>query len=130
MNQQSLTVEQYRALARRGTAAGHGKNKYHAKKCGGKDSKKEYRRSLQLKLLLKAGLISDLREQVPYELIPAHRFADGSLERSCRYIADFVYTDNETGQTVVEDTKGVRTKEYIIKRKLMLFVHGIRIKEI
>lgn len=52
------------------------------------------------------------------------------LERSVKYIADFVYTDKATGQTVVEDTKGVRTKEYIIKRKLMLYLHGIRIKEI
>ena len=52
------------------------------------------------------------------------------IERSCRYVADFVYTDRATGRTVVEDTKGFRTKEYIIKRKLMLHVHGIRIKEI
>lgn len=52
------------------------------------------------------------------------------IERSCRYIADFVYTDNASGQTVVEDTKGVRTKEYIIKRKLMLHVHNIQIHEI
>ncbi len=78
----------------------------------------------------RAGAISNLREQVPYELIPAHRFEDGTLERACKYIADFVYTDNETGETIVEDTKGVRTKEYIIKRKLMLFRHGIRIKEV
>lgn len=87
----------------------------------------------------RAGVISNLREQVPFELIPAQYSVDTAtsriakpklIERACRYIADFVYTDNETGQTIVEDTKGVRTKEYIIKRKLMLAVHGIRIKEV
>uniref|UniRef100_UPI004024EFF0 DUF1064 domain-containing protein n=1 Tax=Prevotellamassilia timonensis TaxID=1852370 RepID=UPI004024EFF0 len=91
-------------------------------------------------MMQRAGLISDLLEQVSYELIPAQYGECGKnfsgrtsrvlLERSCRYIADFVYTDCTTGQTVVEDTKGVRTKEYIIKRKLMLHVHGIRIKEV
>ena len=105
-------------------------NKYGAKKSGGYDSRKEHKRANELKLMQRAGLISDLHEQVPFELIPAHRFEDGTLERACKYIADFVYTNNETGETIVEDTKGVRTKEYVIKRKLMLFQHGIRIKEI
>lgn len=52
------------------------------------------------------------------------------LERAVKYKADFVYIDTETGAIVVEDTKGMRTKEYIIKRKLMLFRHGIRVKEV
>lgn len=52
------------------------------------------------------------------------------VQRACFYVADFVYVDNATGETVVEDVKGVRTKDYIIKRKLMLWVHGIRIKEV
>lgn len=78
-----------------------------------------------------AGLISELREQVKFVLVPTQRDADGKLqEKECSYYADFVYTDNATGQMVVEDTKGVRTKEYVIKRKLMLSVHGIRIREI
>ena len=78
----------------------------------------------------RAGLISNLREQVRYELIPAQRDASGTLiEHSCTYIADFVYNDIQ-GVLKVEDTKGVRTKEYIIKRKLMLLVHGIKIKEV
>ena len=105
-------------------------NKYGAKRVGTHASQKEHDRANQLKLWQRAGVISNLREQVPYELIPAHRFEDGTLERACKYIADFVYTDNETGETIVEDTKGVRTKEYVIKRKLMLFLHGIRIKEV
>jgi hypothetical protein len=50
------------------------------------------------------------------------------LERECSYVADFVFQEN--GKMVVEDTKGVKTKDYIIKRKLMLYVHGIRIKEV
>lgn len=101
------------------------KNKYGAEKVGGHASQKEHERAVQLGLWLRAGLISDLREQVTYELIPAQ---EG--EKPCKYVADFVYTDNETGLTVVEDTKGVRTRDYIIKRKLMLYVHGIRIKEV
>lgn len=100
-------------------------NKYHAKRVGTHASQKEHNRAAELKLWERAGVISNLREQVPFVLIPPQ---DG--ERACKYIADFVYTDNETGQTVVEDTKGVRTKEYIIKRKLMLYLHGIRIKEV
>lgn len=105
-------------------------NKYHARSSGGYASRKEHRRANELQLMQRAGLISNLREQVAYELIPPQRGADGKVfERACTYIADFVYTDNATGQTIVEDTKGFRTKEYIIKRKLMLKVHGIRISE-
>lgn len=107
------------------------RNKYGAERIGRHASKKEHNRALQLRLMQRAGVISDLREQVSFELIPAQRDAESRLiERACRYIADFVYTDNETGKTVVEDAKGVRTKEYIIKRKLMLEVHRIRIKEV
>ena len=110
------------------------RNKYHAQKSGGYASRKEHRRANELRLLQRAGLISNLREQVSYELIPAQYEQQDVkkkilLERPCRYIADFVYTDKATGQTVIEDTKGVRTKEYIIKRKLMLYVHGIKITE-
>lgn len=115
------------------------RNKYGAQRVGEHASRKEHNRAVQLKLWQRAGVISNLREQVPFELIPAQYSVDTAtsriakpklIERACRYIADFVYTDNETGQTIVEDTKGVRTKEYIIKRKLMLFRHGIRIKEV
>lgn len=108
------------------------------------DSKKEARRYAELKMLLKVGAISHLELQKPFELIPAQyepvarygkngkRLKDGKkcIEKSCVYKADFVYIDNETGQQVVEDTKGMRTTDYIIKRKLMLYVHGIRIREV
>ena len=104
-------------------------NKYGAKKSGGYDSRKEHRRADQLKLMQRAGLISGLREQVKYLLIPSQRDSAGKLlERECSYYADFVY--ERDGVTVVEDTKGVRTPEYKIKRKLMLLVHGISIVEI
>lgn len=89
------------------------------------DSQKEAVRWTELKLLERSGEITDLQRQVKYELIPPQKG-----ERAVFYIADFVYTDNRTGETVVEDTKGFRTKEYIIKRKLMLWVHGIKINEI
>ncbi len=108
------------------------------------DSKKEYRRHCELALFEKAGQIQNLELQKPFELIPAQyetyerygkkgqRLKDGKrcIEKSVVYKADFVYTEN--GKTVVEDTKSEATKttEYIIKRKLMLYIHGIRIKEI
>ena len=104
------------------------------------DSKKEARRYQDLLLLSRAGEISDLQRQVKYVLIPPQREADiigprggvkpGKLiETECSYIADFVYKDKD-GKTIVEDTKGFKTKDYIIKRKLMLFIHGIKIQEV
>lgn len=121
-----MTIEEYKALQ---AASSQRKNKYGAQKSGGYDSQKEHSRANTLKMLQRAGLISNLREQVKYVLIPAQHSSDGTLlERECAYKADFVY--DKDGQTIVEDTKGVRTPEYIIKRKLMLHVHGISIVEI
>lgn len=130
-----MTIKEYKNLR---SASSSRRNKYGAKRTGSHASAKEHRRASELKLWQRAGVISDLREQVPYELIPAQYGECGKdskgktvrvlIERPCRYIADFVYEMD--GQTVVEDTKGFRTPEYIIKRKLMLAVHGIRIREI
>nr|DAL90270.1 MAG TPA: Endonuclease [Caudoviricetes sp.] len=94
------------------------------------DSKKEARRYSELLLLERAGAIHNLQTQVKYVLIPSQRdpVTGKVIERECAYKADFVYTEN--GETVVEDMKGFRTKDYIIKRKLMLKVHGIRIREV
>lgn len=92
------------------------------------DSQKEYRRFCELCLLERAGKVTDLQRQVKFELIPSQRISGKVVERACTYVADFVYQEN--GEKVVEDTKGFKTKDYIIKRKLMLWVHGIRIKEI
>lgn len=102
------------------------------------DSLKEYRRFCELSLLEKAGKITGLQRQVKFVLIPAQYEPDiigkrggvkrgKLLEREISYVADFVY--NENGKLVVEDSKGFRTPEYKIKRKLLLWVHGIRIKE-
>ena len=92
------------------------------------DSAKEARRGAELRLMERAGLIQDLCAQVKYILIPAQKRDGKLIERPVTYVADFVYTEN--GETVVEDVKGVRTKEYIIKRKLMLWEYGLRIKEV
>ena len=108
--------------------------KYHNKKVvrDGEtfDSVKEYRRFCELLLLEKGGVISDLQRQVKYVLIPSQKEGKKTIERECSYRADFVYTDNETGETVVEDVKGMRTEVYKIKRKLMLWVHHIKIVEV
>lgn len=123
--------------------------KYHNKKITVDgitfDSKKEANRYRELLLLEYAKKISNLRRQVKFVLIPAQyeksteKYKKGEnkgqlkrgvlLERECSYIADFVYID-ENGKKVVEDTKGMRTKDYIIKRKLMLERHGIKISEV
>lgn len=105
------------------------------------DSKKEAKRYKDLLLLEQAGTIKDLQRQVKYVLIPAQYAPDiigkrgghkrgKLLERECSYVADFVYTDTESGQTVVEDVKGFRTEVYKIKKKLLLERYGIQIKEV
>lgn len=126
-------------------------NKYSAKKTMVNgiefDSRKEARRYQELLLLQRAGVIRDLKMQERFVLIPAQYervetgeyYKTGSkkgipktkevcVEQSVVYVADFTYL--EDGKLVVEDTKGVKTKDYIIKRKLMLKVFGIKIKEV
>lgn len=112
------------------------------------DSKKEALRFKELKMLEKAGIISNLQRQVKYTLIPAQYkrtslfYVKGKnkgkpkkgklIERECAYYADFVYSQN--GNTIVEDVKGYRNGQaynlFVIKRKLMLYVHGIAVKEL
>ncbi len=120
-------------------------NKYHSNKTEYNghtfDSKREAKRYKELELLEKAGEIKDLQMQVKFVLIPAQREPDtigkrggihkGKLiERECEYIADFVYERTSDGERIVEDTKGMRTKDYILKRKMMLYFHGIKISEV
>ena len=113
------------------------------------DSVKEYKRFCELSILERAGIITNLKRQVAFELIPAQYeetttgefYKRGDLkgqpkikrvciENSVVYNADFVYTEN--GETVVEDTKSkaTKTKDYIIKRKLLLWKYGIKIREL
>ena len=124
------------------------RNKYGNKKIvtddGEFDSKKEYQRWCELKLLQRAGEITYLKRQKKFLLIPAqyetyerisektgNRIKDcrRCVEHECSYVADFVYF-LPSGEMVVEDAKGVRTEGYIIKRKLMLQVYGIKISEV
>ena len=110
------------------------------------DSKREAMRYQDLNFLQMCGAISDLKRQVVFELIPAQRekstkvYKKGRkkgqpiegkiIEKAVTYIADFTYIDSATGKMVVEDAKGMRTRDYIIKRKLMLYIHGIKIREV
>lgn len=126
-------------------------SKYHARKqvVDGIEfaSAKEARRYTELKLLQRAGKIKDLQLQVPFELIPTQydeiitytpkthkeKRVKKVVEKKCLYIADFVYL-NANGEKVVEDVKGYRDSTayavFVLKRKLMLWVHGIKIQEI
>ena len=125
------------------------KNKYGAKKITDPatgfvfDSQQEYLRWKALRSMESTGLITKLQRQVRFVLIPAQyeryerysqktgkQLKDGvrCLEREVSYIADFVYECG--GKTIVEDVKGFRTADYIIKRKLMLQIHGVKIKEV
>ena len=113
------------------------------------DSKAEHRRWCELRLLESAGKISNLKRQVKYELIPTQReestevYKKGPqkglpkpgavIEQSVKYVADFVYCD-ANGNTVIEDAKGCKKGAaydlFVIKRKLMLYVHGIKVQEV
>lgn len=103
---------------------GRRRPKYGSRETRGYASAKEFRRAQELKRLAAAGEIKDLQEQVKFELVPKQ---DG--ERAVTYTADFQYRDR-AGEVVVEDVKGMRTQQYVIRRKLMLWVHGIRVREV
>lgn len=112
------------------------------------DSKKEAKRYKELKTLERAGVIQKLQRQVKYVLVPAQYertdevYTKGKdkgkpkkgrlIERECAYYADFVYMQD--GNTIVEDVKGYRNGQaynlFVIKRKLMLYVHGVAVKEL
>ena len=107
------------------------------------DSKHEYLRWAELQSLQRHGLISDLQRQVKFLLVPAQYEPDTVgprggrkrgklLEHEVAYYADFCYTDVTTGEYIVEDAKSpiTRTKDYILKRKMLLYFYGIRIREV
>ena len=125
----------------------HKKSKYNASKVvvNGEvyDSKKEAKRGVELEMLVKAGEIANLRRQVKYVLIPAQREPDivgpkggrkpgKTIEQELSYIAYFVY--EKDGETIVEDVKGYRDggayRVFSMKRKMMLYFHGIRVREV
>lgn len=119
-------------------------NKLHAQKSPGYlldgtphtfDSRRERKRYEELAMMQRAGEISDLQIQVRYDLIPKQKRADGKTERAVYYDADFVYKDKD-GNERVEDSKGYRNPnsapyaKFVLKRKLMLWVHGITVMEV
>jgi len=114
-----MTIEEYKSLKSK-------RSKYRNKKVTANgvtyDSTKEKLRHDELLLLERARVITELQRQVKFELVPKQ---DGL--RAVTYIADFVYTEN--GKRIVEDVKGYHTDVYKIKKKLMLHMHGIRIRE-
>lgn len=93
------------------------------------DSIAEHKRYVYLTYLQKAGQIKNLKRQVPFELLPKQTLSAGGHERAVNYIADFVYTDAQ-GHQVVEDVKGHATPEYRLKKKLLLWMHGIELREV
>ena len=132
-----MTVEEYRKLIHKQQKG----NKLNAVKTNidGLEfaSKSEAKRYAELKMLQAAGEISDLQMQVKYVLIPSQRGDNGKvIEKECSYIADFVYHDNRANKTIVEDVKGYTNPasatyaKFVIKRKLMLYIHGIRVVEV
>ena len=106
-------------------------NKYGNIKAHGFDSRKEEARWQELRLRERAGEISGLQRQVPARLIPTQYIEGKCVERSVKYIADFVYV--EKGEIVYEDVKSEITrknKDYVIKRKLLLYLKNIRLREV
>lgn len=105
-------------------------SKYHAKKTTIDgiefDSAKEAKRYAKLRDMERAGKIQGLRLQVPFELVPSFE-CDGVKYRGMKYVADFVYYRD--GKQVVEDTKGAKTREYLMKKKLMAYLNNINIEE-
>lgn len=93
------------------------------------DSNKEARVYQDLKLLLQAGEVQKLELQRRFTLVPAQYEEKKCVEKSVVYVADFVVTKRD-GTVEVIDCKGAKTKDYIIKRKMMRWVLGIRIKEL
>lgn len=101
-------------------------NKFHAKKVKvgdhTYDSKKESKRAGELEFLERMGQIRNLKKQVPFELQEGYTNNQGKKIRPINYIADFTY--EKDGELIVEDCKGFRTKEYLLKKKL--FEHKYR----
>ena len=106
------------------------------------DSRKEARYYLFLRDAERKGEISDLRMQVPYEIVPAiyedevvhlktkDKIVKRCVQKAVHYVADFVYHDNATGREEVVDVKGVRTEGYKLKKKMRLAFNGIAITEV
>lgn len=128
-----MTPDEYRKLLLHESKTKPNKYRNKPKTINGDryDSIKEANRHAELKLMEKAGAIERLERQMPFLLMPPQVRSDGRKEREVFYYADFVYYDNERRCLVVEDVKSraTMTKDYVLKRKLMLQVHNISIME-
>lgn len=103
-------------------------SKYKSIRTNGYASRKEANTAALLHALVRGNQITELAEQVVYILVPSQK---GKLrnERPLKYVADFVWKDLQ-GQTHVGDAKGLRTPMYVVKRKLLKFIHGIEVEEL
>jgi hypothetical protein len=86
-------------------------------------SKKEARHYKTLKAMQQAGIIRDLETQPKFKL-------EVNGVHICNYFSDFRYWDNELDREVIVDVKGVRTKIYKLKKRLMKAIHGIEVEEV
>lgn len=122
MSGPKMTKEEFAKLLR----GGRNPHKYRAKAAeidGVRFSScAEGQRYQFLKILLKAGYIKDLVLQPQFIVQEAFKY-DGETIQAIKYIADFMYTDR-AGRQIVEDVKGFKTKEYLLKRKLFLAKYG------
>ena len=98
-------------------------SKYHAQKTvvgdTTYDSKKEAKRAQELHYMERSGTIKDLQEQVRFILQEEYVNNEGKKVRPISYVADFVY--EQKGQKIVEDSKGFRTKEFVLKKKIFMY---------
>lgn len=92
------------------------------------DSKKEAKRYVELKQQEQAGIIKDLKLQVPFELQPSYKKENKTI-RAINYVCDFTYIDNN-GKFIVEDVKGFINEVYKLKKKMFEFKYGVEIKEV
>lgn len=105
-------------------------SKYGNVQSGANASKREAKRGVELRLLEKAGEITELREQQKFKLLPTQYDQYGRcIERAVTYTCDYSYRTKH-GHFLCEDAKGVRTQQYILRRKMMLYFHGIRVREV
>jgi len=132
MYKNTITVEEYKKKTKSKVLPKY-RNQKQKTKQGDFDSKKEHSRYGELLLLEREGIITDLQKQVKFEVIPRQRdkMTGKVTERAAHYYADYVYMHG--GKLVVEDTKSPITRmepAYVLKRKLMLLVHGVKIVEL
>ena len=92
------------------------------------DSKREAERYCELRLLQRGGMITDLQLQPRFLIQPSYK-KNGKTVRSIEYVADFMYRD-KSGNTVVEDAKGMKTDVYKLKKKLVEYKYDLTINEV